>query len=67
MCTSKPKTPAPIPMAPNVGPESIDDAALVERDRELRRNRARSGRSSTILAGSAGTPPTLPVKTALGA
>ena len=67
MCTSKPKAPKPVAMPPQVGPESIDDAALVERDRELRRNRARAGRASTILAGNTGAPPTMPAKTALGA
>lgn len=65
MCSSAPKV-KPIPSAPIVGPESIDDAAISERDREMRRNRMRGGRQSTILAGNTGTAPTAPIKTALG-
>lgn len=65
MCSSAPKV-KPIPQAPDVGPTSIDDAAVTERDRELRRNRARTGRQSTILAGNTGMAPTAPIKTALG-
>lgn len=65
MCSSAPKV-KPIAQAPDVGPTSIDDAAINERDRELQRNRLRAGRQSTILAGNTGQPPTAPVKTALG-
>lgn len=65
MCTSAPKV-KPVASAPVVGPESIDDAAISERDRERQRIRSRSGRQSTILAGNTGTAPTAPVKTALG-
>lgn len=63
---SKPKTPAPTPLPPQIAPESVDEQVLEERDRERRRARLRTGRSSTILAGDAGTPPTSPIKTALG-
>lgn len=66
MCSSAPKV-KPIASAPVVGPSSIDDAAIEERDRERRRQRSRSGRQSTILAGNTSTAPTAPVKTALGA
>ena len=50
-------------------PEIVDQAQIDTRDRERRRQAARYGRSSTILAGetSAGTPPTAGAKTALGA
>lgn len=65
MCSSAPKV-KPIAQAPTVGPESIDDAAITERDRERQRMRARTGRQSTILAGSLGEPPTAGAKTALG-
>lgn len=67
MCNSAPKV-KPVPIAPEVGPESIDDAALSERDRERQRMRLRYGRTSTILAGdTGGSMPTASVKTALGA
>lgn len=66
MCTSKPKTPAAIPLPPQVGAETIDDAAVMARDRERRRNVQRSGRASTVIAGNTGAPATMPVKTALG-
>ena len=66
MCTSKPRAPAPTPMAPVVAPVSVDEAAVEERDRERRRNRSRAGRQSTILAGETGQPPTAPAKSALG-
>lgn len=65
MCSSAPKV-KPTPMAPDVGPTSIDDAAVTERDRERRRQRGRTGRMSTILAGNTGTAPTAPIKTAMG-
>lgn len=65
MCSSAPKV-KPIPSAPDVGPSVIDDAAVNERDRELKRNRARSGRQSTILAGNEPAAPTASVKTATG-
>ena len=65
MCSSAPKV-KPVASAPVVGPESIDDAAVAERDRERNRIRSRGGRQSTILAGNTGTAPTAPVKTALG-
>ena len=66
MCSSAPKV-KPVASAPYVGPEVIDDMALQERDRARQRNRSRSGRQSTILAGDTGGQPTMPVKTALGA
>lgn len=66
MCTSRPKAPEPIAAAPYVGPEVIDEQAIQERDRSRQRNRLRSGRQSTILAGNTGGQPTMPVKTALG-
>lgn len=66
MCTSTPKV-KPVAAAPQVGPESIDDAAINERDRERQRQRLRRGRASTILAGDTAATPTAPVKTALGA
>ncbi|MGC7464252.1 hypothetical protein QT654_20700 [Xanthomonas citri pv. citri] len=56
----------PVASAPVVGPESVDDAAVAERDRERNRIRARGGRQSTILAGNTDAAPTAPVKTALG-
>lgn len=65
MCSSAPKV-KPIAQAPTVGPTSIDDAAVTERDRERARTRLRTGRQSTILAGNTGLAPTAPVKTALG-
>lgn len=65
MCSSAPKV-KPVASAPYVGPESVDDAALAERDRERSRIRGRGGRQSTILTGDAGMAPTAPVKTALG-
>ena len=66
MCSSAPKV-KPVASAPYVGPESIDDAAVTERDRERSRQRGRGGRQSTILAGGdAGMAPTAPTKTALG-
>lgn len=67
MCTSKPKAPKPVAMAPVVNPESIDDLAIAERDRERLRARNRFGRNATILAGAqGGGQPTAPIKTALG-
>jgi hypothetical protein len=66
MCTSKPKMPAPVAAPPRVEPVSIDDAAIEERDRERKRQRARFGRQATILAGN-DAPTAGPVKTALGA
>ncbi len=65
MCSSAPKV-KPVASAPVVGPESVDDAAVAERDRERNRIRSRSGRQSTILAGNTAAAPTAPVKTALG-
>lgn len=68
MCTSAPKV-KPVAAAPQIAPESIDEAAVTERDRERRRLRARTGRQSTVLAGASGAggvPPTAPTKTALG-
>lgn len=67
MCMPKAPKVKPIASAPSVGPETIDDAAVAERDRERSRIRMRGGRQSTILAGNTGTPATAPVKTALGA
>lgn len=66
MCNSAPKV-KPVAAAPQVGPESIDEAAITERDRERQRMRLRRGRQSTILAGDVGASPAAPVKTALGA
>lgn len=68
MCSSAPKV-KPVASAPYVGPEVIDDMAVQERDRARERNRMRTGRQSTILAGNTGgqpTMPTMPSKTALG-
>lgn len=68
MCMSTPKV-KPVAAAPQISPESIDEVAVAARDRERARLRARTGRQSTILAGSSeggGAPPTAPVKTALG-
>ena len=69
MCTSAPKV-KPVASAPVVGTESVDDAAMEERDRERIRQQQRRGRASTILAGSAPavgvTAPTSGAKTALG-
>jgi hypothetical protein len=48
-----------------VEPVSIDDAAVEERDRERKRQRARFGRQATILVGNS-APVAGPVKTALG-
>lgn len=68
MCTSKPKSPAPIPNAPIAMPTSMDDEAIGAQRESLRRRRGAYGRQQTILAGAmgAGLPPTQPVKTALG-
>lgn len=66
MCTSKPKAPKPIAMAPTPTPVSVDQEAVVARDDELRRQRLARGRTSTILAGNTGQPPTVSAKTALG-
>ncbi|WP_251278109.1 hypothetical protein, partial [Enterobacter hormaechei] len=66
MCPSTPKV-KPVSAAPEVAPESIDEAAVTERDRERQRQRLRAGRTSTILAGdTSSTMPTASVKTALG-
>jgi hypothetical protein len=66
MCSSKPKV-KPVANAPVVGPESIDDAAVAERDRERQRQRQRYGARSTILAGDTSSAmPTGAAKTALG-
>jgi len=65
MCSSAPKV-KPVASAPYVGPESIDDAAINERDRERNRQRMRGGRQSTILAGDTSSVPTAAAKTALG-
>lgn len=66
MCSAKPPKVTPVASAPVVAPVSIDETVVEERDRERRRNRARAGRQSTILAGDTGQPPTAPAKTALG-
>lgn len=68
MCSSAPKV-KPVASAPVVGTESIDDAAVEERDRERQRQRQRQGRASTILSSAAtvgGNAPTSGAKTALG-
>lgn len=68
MCSSAPKV-KPVASAPVVATESIDDAAVNERDRERLRQRQRAGRQSTILAGAqpqGATVPTAASKTALG-
>lgn len=70
MCTSTPKAPKPVPNAPVALPTSVDDASVTASREEQQRQRRLRGRNSTILAGalgSAGQPPTLPVKVALGA
>lgn len=67
MCMSKPKAPPPIAMAPQVLPEVVDQVAAEERNRIRRRAATMGGRSSTILAGAAATPPTGQSKTLLGA
>jgi len=70
MCNTKAPKVKPVANAPVIQPESIDEAAVTERDRERRRLRNRYGRQSTILAGAdqgGGQPPTAPAKTALGA
>lgn len=71
MCLSKPKVPkvTPVASAPQAGAELISESATTERDRERQKLRNRFGRQSTILAGAmgGGQPPTMPVKTALGA
>lgn len=66
MCSSTPKAPKPVASAPIVGPESVDETALNARDNEIRRQRARGGRQSTILAGDTAGQQTASVKTALG-
>ena len=70
MCFSKPKIPkvTPVASAPQAGAELISETAMTERDRERNKLRNRFGRQSTILAGAmgGGSPPTLPVKSALG-
>ena len=65
MCSSAPKV-KPVASAPYVGPEVIDEAAVMERDRARARNRTRGGRQSTILTEPGAGMPTAPVKTALG-
>lgn len=76
MCISKPKAPpipqmAPIPRNVATEGEYIDPAAIDAKNRERRRQASKYGRQSTILAGNmapgVGAPPTVPVKTALGA
>ena len=67
MCNSAPKV-KPVAAAPEVAPQSIDDAAVNERDRGRQRQRLRFGSLSTILAGDTSSAmPTASVKTALGA
>lgn len=67
MCTSKPKSPAPIPNAPVALPTSIDDEVLNARDESMRRRRGQYGRQSTLITGAmSGLPPTAPTKSALG-
>lgn len=66
MSLSKPSAPKQrpyIPPPPTL-PETIDEASLIERDRERRRAATRSGRQSTIVAGNVA--PTSQTKTILG-
>lgn len=66
MSLSKPSAPKQrpyIPPPPTL-PETIDEASLIERDRERRRAATRSGRQSTIVAGN--VTPTSQSKTILG-
>lgn len=49
---------------PPILPETIDEASLIERDRERRRAATRGGRQSTIVAGN--VTPTSQSKTILG-
>ena len=69
MCTSKPKAP-PAPVMPqSYSPQMVDQDSLDARDKNRRRQTARSGLSSTLLTGSglgAGMPPTSGAKMALG-
>lgn len=70
MCTSRPRAPKPVPNAPIALPTSVDDQAVTASREEQARARLRRGQASTILAGGlglGGQPPTMPVKTALGA
>lgn len=66
MCTSKPRPPAPTPLPPPVQSVEVDQQVIDTRDRERRRQMARQGGQSTMLAGQV-TPPTGQAKTLLGA
>ena len=68
MCMSSPKA-KPVPNAPIATPTSIDQETATASRNEMIKNRRRYGQANTILAGAmgGGNPPTMPVKTALGA
>lgn len=65
MCFSKAPKVKPVAAAPTAAPSVIDSTAVEEKERFRRRSRALHGRQSTILSGDV-SPPTAPVKTALG-
>jgi hypothetical protein len=70
MCSaSKPKVQQAPDPPPPITPVTEDQVATTERQRENRRAAGRSGRTSTILAGSNGAiaGPTTQAKTVLGA
>lgn len=52
MCFNKPSTPDAPPPLPTVTPTTMDQGGLNMRNRERRRQMARMGRASTILAGN---------------
>lgn len=52
MCTSKPKPPAATPLPPPIQSVQVDQQVVDERDRERRRQQARRGAASTVLAGN---------------
>lgn len=67
MCTSKPKKPPDPPPPPAAPPSYVDRDVQGTFDTDKRRQRAASGRSSTILTGGAGLTTAAPVgKTVLG-
>lgn len=65
MCMSTPKV-KPVATPPMIQPEAIDEQVLSERDKQRRRLRGSMGRQSTLLTGPQSSPPTAPIKTALG-
>ena len=64
MCTSRPKPPPPVNPPPPIQSVEVDQQVIDTRDRERRRQMARSGSQSTMLAGN--TTPTAQSKTLLG-